>query len=135
MNEFAGRIEGALFRGEDGLEIRAGSSAAGAGRAWLLVRPEQIRVSATSLALANRFPATVERVTFLGNVADIHLRLDGAQRALVAQLHGDGPAFAPGAAVEIGWAAEHCVVGALDESDATLAGAARSGSSCCRSRR
>jgi putative spermidine/putrescine transport system ATP-binding protein len=120
VNEFGGRLDGAsLFRGDDGLDMRiAAGDAVSTGRAWLLVRPEQIRVSTTPLALANAYPATIERVTFLGNVADISLRLNGSGRELTAQVHGDAPGFAPGSAAQIGWAAEDCVVGALDEGSA-----------------
>jgi putative spermidine/putrescine transport system ATP-binding protein len=123
VNEFTGRLEAdATFTPDAGPPIRTTASATRTdGPAWLAVRPEQVRVAAGPLGLVNAFPARIERVTFLGAVADVRVRLDGSGIVLIAQRQGGAADLAsdltPGRAVHAGWDPADCVVGPLDPAE------------------
>jgi putative spermidine/putrescine transport system ATP-binding protein len=121
LNEWSGQLgarhgSAARFTSDDGLTVQVAAGAdMPAGPAWLLVRPERVRVAAGPVARANAYPAVVERVIFLGNVADVRVRLASSGATVTAQLHGAATALAPGRAVQVGWDPADCVVGALDQ--------------------
>ncbi len=110
---FVGRttfLDGALeapgrFRTDGGLAIAC--SGGQAGRAALSLRPERLEIAAARQAgLDNSLPGTVEFVSYLGALIDIHVRLSPADR-LVVQIANREGSFAPevGAPVHVGWQA------------------------------
>ncbi len=102
----AGRIETpGRFRTEGGLDLACAGGAP--GPASLALRPERLEIGAAPLqGLDNRLPGTVEFVSYLGALTDIHVRLSPADRVVVQIANRDG-GFAPhvGQHVHIGWPA------------------------------
>ena len=77
------------------------------GRAVLALRPERIEIAAVPLAgLDNSLPGTVEFVSYLGALIDIHVRLSPSDR-LVVQIANREGGFTPevGQPVQVGWPA------------------------------
>jgi len=110
---FVGRstfLEGAVeapgrFRTDGGLAIACAGGQA--GRAALSLRPERLEIAATRQAgLDNSLPGTVEFVSYLGALIDIHVRLSPGDRLVVQIANRDG-GFAPevGQSVHVGWQA------------------------------
>ncbi len=105
---FVGRstfLEGRL--GPDGFEtaggLRLACSKGAPGPGALVLRPERITIGAT--ALDNCLPGTVEFVSYLGDVLQLHVRLSPADRVIV-QLPNRGEAPAVGDKVQVGWPKE-----------------------------
>ncbi|MGE0424257.1 MAG: ABC transporter ATP-binding protein [Reyranellaceae bacterium] len=102
----AGRIEApGRFRTEGGLALAC--SGGTPGPASLALRPERLEIAAESLSgLDNRLPGTVEFVSYLGALTDIHVRLSPADRVVV-QIANRDSSFAPqvGQQVHVGWPA------------------------------
>ncbi len=86
----------------------AGISAnGGTGRAVLSVRPERVAVGpAPDAGLDNSLSGTVEFVSYLGALIDIHVRLSPSDR-MVAQIANRDGAFVPevGQPIHVGWPA------------------------------
>jgi len=118
---FVGRstfLEGTLeapgrFRTEGGLGLACTGQGTGqgagqaTGRAVLSIRPESVAVSAAPNAgLDNNLPGTVEFVSYLGALIDIHVRLSPSDR-LVAQIANRDGTFVPevGQPIHVGWPA------------------------------
>ncbi|HTR85086.1 MAG TPA: ABC transporter ATP-binding protein [Reyranella sp.] len=108
---FVGRttfLDGAVeapgrFRTEGGLEIAC--EGGNPGKAALSLRPERVEIAAAPLpGLDNRLSGTVEFVSYLGALIDIHVRLSPADRLVVQIANRDG-GFAPeiGQSVHVGW--------------------------------
>jgi putative spermidine/putrescine transport system ATP-binding protein len=101
-----GAVEAAgRFRTDGGLSLacRDGKT----GRAVLSLRPERVEIGPTARAgLDNSLPGTVEFVSYLGALIDIHVRLSPADR-LVVQIANREGGFAPevGQPVHVGWPA------------------------------
>jgi putative spermidine/putrescine transport system ATP-binding protein len=98
--ETAGR-----FRTDGGLSLACCDGKA--GRAVLSLRPERVEIGPTARAgLDNSLPGTVEFVSYLGALIDIHVRLSPADR-LVVQIANREGGFAPevGQPVHVGWPA------------------------------
>ncbi len=77
------------------------------GKASLSLRPERLEIAGAALAgLDNCLPGTVEFVSYLGAMIDIHVRLSPADR-LVVQIANREGGFAPevGQSVHVGWRA------------------------------
>jgi len=77
------------------------------GRAALSLRPERAEIApARQAGLDNSLPGTVEFVSYLGALIDIHVRLSPADRLVVQIANRDG-GFQPevGQAVHVGWRA------------------------------
>ena len=77
------------------------------GKASLSLRPERLEIGSASLAgLDNYLSGTVEFVSYLGAMIDIHVRLSPADR-LVVQIANREGGFAPevGEKVHVGWRA------------------------------
>jgi putative spermidine/putrescine transport system ATP-binding protein len=77
------------------------------GKASLSLRPERLEIATAALAgLDNCLPGTVEFVSYLGAMIDIHVRLSPADR-LVVQIANREGGFAPevGQKVHVGWRA------------------------------
>ena len=93
------------FRTEGGLSlVSAGGTT---GKASLSLRPERLEIAAAPLTgLDNCLPGTVEFVSYLGAMIDIHVRLSPADRLVVQIANRDG-GFAPevGQKVHVGWRA------------------------------
>jgi len=97
------------FRTEGGLAIACTPDGKGgqAGRAALSLRPERLEIAANRQAgLDNSLPGTVEFVSYLGALIDIHVRLSPSDRLVVQVANRDG-GFSPdvGDAVHVGWSA------------------------------
>jgi putative spermidine/putrescine transport system ATP-binding protein len=76
------------------------------GTAVLSLRPERVEIGPAPLAgLDNQLPGTVEFVSYLGSLIDIHVRLSPADR-LVVQIANREGGFSPevGQPVHVGWA-------------------------------
>jgi len=110
---FVGRstfLEGTLeasgrFRTDGGIGVACTGD--GKGRAVLSVRPERVAVGPHPEAgLDNSLPGTVEFVSYLGALIDIHVRLSPSDR-LVAQIANREGTFVPevGQPVHVGWPA------------------------------
>ena len=102
----AGAVEApGRFRTDGGLSLAC--SGPQSGRGVLALRPERVEIAATPLGgLDNRLPGTVEFVSYLGALIDIHVRLSPADR-LVVQIANREGGFAPdvGQSVHVGWPA------------------------------
>ena len=93
------------FRTGGGLAIACAGGQA--GRAALSLRPERLEIAAARQAgLDNSLPGTVEFVSYLGALIDIHVRLSPSDR-LVVQVANRDSGFAPevGQSVHVGWPA------------------------------
>ncbi|WP_421996107.1 ABC transporter ATP-binding protein [Reyranella sp.] len=110
---FVGRstfLEGTLeapgrFRTGGGLALACTGGAP--GRAVLALRPEQMVVRpGPAPGLDNDLPGTVEFVSYLGALIDIHVRLSPADRVVVQTANREG-GYAPdvGQKVHVGWPA------------------------------
>ncbi len=101
-----GNVDGAgRFRTDGGLMI-AGTGGT-PGKASLSLRPERIEIAPAPLSgLDNSLPGTVEFVSYLGALIDIHVRLSPADRLVVQMANREG-GFAPevGQKVHVGWRA------------------------------
>ncbi len=99
-----GRIEKpGSFRTAGGLSIACADGAA--GPASLSLRPERLEIAPVRQAgLDNSLPGTVEFVSYLGALIDIHVRLSPTDRLVVQVANRNGD-FAPevGQAVFVGW--------------------------------
>ena len=75
----------------------------------LVVRPEKVALGAAAASCANRFPARLVEVSFLGDQLRVRLQALGRDDFIVklANSAGQGP-IEPGMAVEIGWRVEDC---------------------------
>jgi putative spermidine/putrescine transport system ATP-binding protein len=105
-----GKIEApGRFRTEGGLAIACAKDSNGGalGPGALSLRPERLEVeSARQAGLDNSLPGTVEFVSYLGALIDIHVRLSPGDRVVVQVANRDS-AFAPqvGDTVYVGWQA------------------------------
>jgi putative spermidine/putrescine transport system ATP-binding protein len=97
------------FRTDGGLLLVCHAGAP--GKASLSLRPERLEIAATAhsasvAGLDNCLPGTVEFVSYLGAMIDIHVRLSPADR-LVVQIANREGGFTPevGHAVHVGWRA------------------------------
>jgi putative spermidine/putrescine transport system ATP-binding protein len=93
------------FRTDGGLSLACRDGRA--GRAALALRPERVEIGAVPRAgLDNSLPGTVEFVSYLGALIDIHVRLSPNDR-LVVQIANREGGFAPevGQPVHVGWPA------------------------------
>ena len=101
-----GNVDGAgRFRTDGGLMI-AGTGGT-PGKASLSLRPERIEIAPAPLSgLDNSLPGTVEFVSYLGALIDIHVRLSPVDRLVVQMANREG-GFAPevGQKVHVGWRA------------------------------
>jgi putative spermidine/putrescine transport system ATP-binding protein len=99
-----GAVEAAgRFRTDGGLSLACRDGKA--GRAVLSLRPERVEIGPTARpGLDNSLPGTVEFVSYLGALIDIHVRLSPADR-LVVQIANREGGFAPevGQPVHVGW--------------------------------
>jgi putative spermidine/putrescine transport system ATP-binding protein len=106
----AGKVEQpGSFRTEGGLSLTVADGTP--GPAVLALRPERVEIAAPAAAgplsgLDNSLPGTVEFVSYLGALIDIHVRLSPADR-LVVQIANREGGFAPevGQSVHVGWPA------------------------------
>jgi putative spermidine/putrescine transport system ATP-binding protein len=100
----AGKVEApGRFRTDGGLDLSIKDGTP--GPAVLALRPERVEIGPTVLSgLDNRQPGTVEFVSYLGALIDIHVRLSPADR-LVVQIANREGGFAPevGQSVHVGW--------------------------------
>ena len=108
---FVGRstfLDGAVespgrFRTGGGLSISCDGGRT--GKAALSLRPERVEIAAAKIAgLDNSLSGTVEFVSYLGALIDIHVRLSPADR-LVVQIANRAGGFVPeiGQPVHVGW--------------------------------
>jgi spermidine/putrescine transport system ATP-binding protein len=112
-------IEAAVRAAGDGLRLLAeglgeilapadGITKAG-NRGVLALRPEQVRIAAGDLALANRFPGTVRDFLYIGDVTTYKVELDNG-RMIEALLPNQAPGrarfFEVGDRVAVGWPKE-----------------------------
>ena len=99
-----GQIEApGRFRTDGGLSIACVDGTA--GRASLSLRPERLEIAAARQAgLDNSLPGTVEFVSYLGALIDIHVRLSPKDRLVVQVANRNGD-YAPevGQSVFVGW--------------------------------
>ena len=93
------------FRSDGGLSLSCRDGKL--GRAVLSLRPERIEIGPLAPSgLDNSLPGTVEFVSYLGALIDIHVRLSPNDRLVVQIANRDG-GFAPevGQPVHVGWPA------------------------------
>jgi putative spermidine/putrescine transport system ATP-binding protein len=100
----AGSIEApGRFRSDGGLALAC--TGGNAGRAALSLRPERVEIGLQPRSgLDNSLPGTVEFVSYLGALIDIHVRLSPSDR-LVVQIANREGGFTPevGQPVHVGW--------------------------------
>jgi putative spermidine/putrescine transport system ATP-binding protein len=102
-------VEPGRFRTDGGLSLACNGVFNGKdeGRGVLALRPERVEIAAAPAAgLDNRLPGTVEFVSYLGALIDIHVRLSPTDRLVVQVANREG-GFAPevGQQVHVGWPA------------------------------
>jgi putative spermidine/putrescine transport system ATP-binding protein len=102
----AGTVEtSGHFRTDGGISLACRDGHA--GRAALALRPERVEIGPDPRSgLDNSLPGTVEFVSYLGALIDIHVRLSPSDR-LVVQIANRHGGFTPevGQAVHVGWPA------------------------------
>jgi putative spermidine/putrescine transport system ATP-binding protein len=100
-----------LFRTVGGLDIACAGQ--GSGTAMLGLRPERVHVAPE--AAENRFEATVEFVSYLGGLIELHCRLNATDR-VIAQMVNTGQTVIPhvGDRIAVGWSAQASFVFAGD---------------------
>jgi putative spermidine/putrescine transport system ATP-binding protein len=93
------------FRTDGGLALACTGGTP--GRAVLALRPEQVEIAAVPHAgLDNRLSGTVEFVSYLGSLIDIHVRLSPADRLVVQVANREGGSMPDvGQPVHVGWPA------------------------------
>ena len=76
-----------------------------------MLRPERLALGGAAAAMANRFEGTVEFVSYLGGLIDVHVRLSPEDRVVV-QLpnRADGAIPAIGDRIGVGWPTEAALV-------------------------
>jgi putative spermidine/putrescine transport system ATP-binding protein len=100
------------FQTEGGLALACADGAPGPG--VIALRPERVALGAAE-GLDNRLPGTVELVSYLGAVIDVHVRVSHAERIVVSQPNrADGRIPKEGDRIDIGWPKQAAVV-FLDE--------------------
>jgi putative spermidine/putrescine transport system ATP-binding protein len=103
---FEGMVEApGRFRTDGGLALACSGGAQGRGS--LALRPERVGIAQTPwIGLDNSLPGTVEFVSYLGALIDIHVRLSPRDR-LIVHVANREDGFAPevGQAVHVGWPA------------------------------
>ncbi|MHB8395232.1 MAG: ABC transporter ATP-binding protein [Candidatus Dormibacteria bacterium] len=119
-NVIPGRLEGLRTFVPDGgsvpYDVRPRPDLSGGSSAWLLVRPERMRLQACDETEAaeiggNGFVGTVERVDFGGNTRRVHVvRGEGLETVVVTQLGAEGFGREVGGRVMVRWKAEDCWV-------------------------
>jgi putative spermidine/putrescine transport system ATP-binding protein len=95
------------FRTRAGLRVRCTHSNGILGPATLAIRPERVRITPEPQpGLDNSFPGTVEFVSYLGALLDIHVRLAQGDH-VIAQIPNRDDGFTPsvGQNVHAGWTA------------------------------
>ena len=103
----AGTVEApGRFRSDGGLSLACTRRQARARRAVAPARTDRNRSPAAPSGLDNSLPGTVEFVSYLGALIDIHVRLSPNDRLVVQIANRDG-GFAPevGQPVHVGWPA------------------------------
>ncbi len=81
------------------------------GPAVIAVRPERLALGAAAEGLENRLPGTVELVSYLGALIDVHVRVSPTDRVVVTQPNrADGRLPAEGDKIDVGWPAGAGVV-------------------------
>ena len=100
-------VEAGRFRSAGGLDIAC--TGQGRGAAMLGLRPERVHVAPE--AAENRVEATVEFVSYLGGLIELHCRLNATDR-VIAQMVNTGQAEIPavGDRVLLGWSAQAAFV-------------------------
>ncbi len=76
----------------------------------LSIRPEALAVGSTVPTGSNRFPATVERLLFLGEVRRVHLRAQGGWSVVATALQSQSQTLRDGQGVTLSVSPEHVVV-------------------------
>jgi putative spermidine/putrescine transport system ATP-binding protein len=106
-NMFAAQPDGAAANGIARLTTPAGSAharvpAAANGAVTLTIRPERLRLAELGAAPtdATAWPATVERLVYLGARMELHLSLANGARAVAEAANDGSSAWQPGASVE-----------------------------------
>jgi putative spermidine/putrescine transport system ATP-binding protein len=108
-NALSGTLDGKGVVMLKGGERVLATAVAKPGAVTLVVRPEKVALGAAAAACANRFPATVIEVSFLGDQLRARLATLGRDDFVVKLANAAGQvALEPGAAIEIGWRAEDC---------------------------
>jgi len=105
--------EGTLATTSGGLAIKVAArleTNAGGKAAWLMIRPENLRLFVAEGETDNRYEALVEDVVYLGAATSCRLAI-GDLRLTAAVPSTIGARLAPGARVAVGWSAEDGVIG------------------------
>jgi putative spermidine/putrescine transport system ATP-binding protein len=107
----AGRIDvPGRFVTEGGLPIACPTSVP-AGRALLVLRPERLVLGSSAEGFANAFEGSVEFVSYLGGLIDVHVRLSPADRVVVQLAsRADGAMPAIGDRIMVGWSRDAALV-------------------------
>jgi putative spermidine/putrescine transport system ATP-binding protein len=108
-NALSGTLDaGSMVTLAGGERVQA-TAVAGPGTVTLVVRPEKVALGVAAAACANRFPAKVVEVSFLGDQLRARMAAFGRDDFIVKLANAaDQVALEPGAAIEIGWRAEDC---------------------------
>ena len=117
-NAFEGWIEGIDGRdctvrlaSGDIVHARSAADRAKGEAALLSLRPERLAIGPAAKNMANRFGAQVVEVIYFGAHNRVRLAMAGRDDIIALAPAGvAGDMLAPGAAVEVGWAPEHCRV-------------------------
>ena len=92
------------FRTDGGLQL-ACTNGSKPGRAALALRPERVEIGSKPAGLDNALPGTVEFVSYLGALIDIHVRLSPGDRVVVQIANRDHFTPEVGQQVHVGWPA------------------------------
>ena len=109
-NLLAGKVvEPGRFQTEGGLAIACNGGPIGAG--VIALRPERVALGEAVAGMDNRLPGTVELVSYLGAMIDVHVRVSPLERIVVSQPNrGENRVPAEGQRIEVGWPTHAAVV-------------------------
>jgi spermidine/putrescine ABC transporter ATP-binding subunit len=117
-------FDGMLMPGDDGrvcfhangqlvIEVQVDSSVQAQARrpVCAAIRPERIKIGEAARQCDNRFPGTIQRVAYLGDVLRYQIVLAGGETVvckLLAPDHRDQ--YQPGTNIEVGWQSADCLI-------------------------
>jgi ABC-type Fe3+/spermidine/putrescine transport system ATPase subunit len=96
--------------GQTGAATAGGSDLPGGAPVTVSIRPEALALGGTVPPGSNRFPATIERLIFLGGVRHVHLRGPGDWPVLAVALQSASQSLREGQSLTVSVPPEHVVV-------------------------
>jgi len=85
------------------------TAANGQPSAWLIIRPENIGIGATAVAMPNRCDGEVVESLYVGDLVKYKVTVEGGEQLVLKALASSGEPKPVGSRVSVGWRSEHCL--------------------------